>query len=79
MRLTALALVPLLSGCAVEVWHPTRTLREQQRDIKICHEHGLLTSNYNALHALDEVFVCLEQKGYQRGRPPKKAEGDKGN
>ena len=75
MRLLALVCLPLLAGCAVQVWHPTRDLNQQQRDIKICHEHGILTTNYNALSALDEVFRCLEAKGYRRGRPPEGATG----
>ena len=70
MRLLALPILLLLSGCATAVYHPTRTLEQQKKDIEICHEHGTLTTNFNAISALDEVFKCLEAKGYRKGKAP---------
>jgi hypothetical protein len=63
-----LALIPLLAGCAAQVYHPTRTLAEQKRDIAICTEHAELSEPLEPLAALHVAYECLEQKGYKRGK-----------
>ena len=68
---TCLLLGPmLLAGCATQVWHPTRTQEEQQRDIAICSEHGKLSEPIEPVAALNVTYQCLEQKGYRRGARP---------
>lgn len=66
----AAMMLPLLSGCATQVWHPTRTQAEQRRDIRICSDHGKLSAPVEPVAALNIAYECLEQKGYQRGPRP---------
>jgi hypothetical protein len=62
-------LLPLaLTGCAMQVYHPTRTRAEQERDIRICSEHGKLTEPIEPIAALNVAYECLEKKGYKRGK-----------
>ena len=62
-------LFPLaLGGCATQVYHPTRTRAEQERDIQICSEHAKLTEPLEPIAALSVAYECLEKKGYKRGR-----------
>jgi len=68
--LGSLLLLPLLAGCAAQVWHPTRTAAEQRRDIRICTEHGKLAEPIEPVAALTVAYECLEKKGYRRGRRP---------
>lgn len=63
-----LALLPLLAGCAAQVYHPTRTRAEQERDIRICSEHAKLAEPMEPIAALNVAYECLEKKGYQRGK-----------
>lgn len=67
-KLACLAALPLLGACATQVYHPTKTAAEQQRDIKTCTDHGKLSSPMEPVAALTIAYECLEQKGYQRGR-----------
>jgi hypothetical protein len=64
----AVAFIPLLAGCATQVYHPTRTLAEQKRDIDICSEHAKLVEPMEPIAALKVAYECLEQKGYRRGK-----------
>ncbi len=67
-KLSCLALLPLLAGCATQVWHPTRTAAEQRRDIQTCKDHGTLSQPLEPVAALYIAYDCLEQKGYRRGK-----------
>ncbi len=69
-KISALILVPLLAGCATQVWHPTRTAAEQRRDIKACTDHGTLSEPLEPVAALNIAYECLDQKGYRRGQRP---------
>jgi hypothetical protein len=64
-------IIALLGGCAVQVYHPTRTRAEQERDIRICDDQGYYSSPHDPLLAYQLAHDCLEAKGYQRtkGRP----------
>ncbi len=64
-----LAFLPLLAGCAVQVYHPTRTRAEQERDIAICKEHADLTEPMEPVAMLNVAYDCLEKKGYKRRKP----------
>lgn len=70
MKALLIPAIPLLAGCAAQVWHPTRTQAEQKRDIAICSEHAKLTDQIDPIGTLNEAYACLEQKGYRRGRRP---------
>lgn len=59
-----------LAGCATQVYHPTRTRAEQERDIRICSEHGKLAEPVEPIAALNVAYECLEKKGYKRGKRP---------
>ncbi len=63
-----LALIPVLAGCATQVYHPTRTRAEQERDIRICSEHAKLAEPMEPIAALAVAYECLEKKGYKRGK-----------
>lgn len=63
-----LLLLVALAGCATQVHHPTRTRAEQERDIRICSEHGKLAEPLEPLAALNVAYECLEKKGYKRGK-----------
>jgi hypothetical protein len=63
-----LLLLLALTGCATQVYHPTRTRAEQERDIRICSEHGKLAEPMEPVAALNVAYQCLEKKGYRRGR-----------
>jgi hypothetical protein len=43
-------------------------LAEQQRDIRLCKDHGTLSEPLEPIAALSIAYECLEKKGYQRGR-----------
>ena len=70
LRLLPICLLTLamLGGCATQVSHPTKTLAEQQRDIRLCKDHGALSEPLEPIAALSIAYECLEKKGYQRGR-----------
>lgn len=57
-----------LSGCAMQVYHPTKTRAEQERDIKTCSDHGKLSEPLEPVAALNVAHECLEKKGYRRGK-----------
>ena len=57
-----------LTGCAMQVYHPTKTRAEQERDIKTCSEHGKLSEPMEPVAALSVAYECLEKKGYRRGK-----------
>ncbi len=61
-----LLLVSLLGGCAVQVYHPTRTRPEQERDIRICDDQGYYSAPHDPLLAYQLAYDCLEAKGYTR-------------
>ncbi|HEX8442550.1 MAG TPA: hypothetical protein VF631_02765 [Allosphingosinicella sp.] len=65
-KLPCLAMICSLAGCAVQVYHPTRTRAEQERDIKICDDQGYYSSPHDPLLAYQLAYDCLEGKGYQR-------------
>ena len=58
----------VLTGCATQVYHPTRTRAEQERDIKLCSEHAKLAEPMEPVAALNVAYECLEKKGYKRGK-----------
>lgn len=64
----SLVLLLLLAGCATQVYHPTRTRAEQERDIKICSEHAKLVEPMEPIAALNVAYECLAKKGYKRGK-----------
>ncbi len=63
-----LLLLLALAGCATQVYHPTRTRAEQERDIRICSDHGKLVEPIEPIAALNVAYECLEKKGYKRGK-----------
>jgi hypothetical protein len=63
-----LAAVLLLGGCAAQVYHPTKSRAQSERDIKTCSDHGKLASPYEPISALNIAYECLEAKGYRRGK-----------
>jgi hypothetical protein len=67
-KLVCFALLPLVGGCATQVYHPTKTAAEQQRDIKTCTDHGKLSAPLEPVAALNIAYECLDQKGYRRGK-----------
>ena len=69
-RCCLLALLPLLAGCATQVWHPSKTAAEQRRDVQLCTDHGTLSQPLEPVAALNIAYDCLEQKGYRRGKRP---------
>jgi hypothetical protein len=58
-------IIALLGACAVQVYHPSRTRAEQERDIQICDDQGYYSSPYDPLLAYQLALDCLEAKGYQ--------------
>jgi hypothetical protein len=67
MKLSLLLLL-VLAGCATQVYHPTRTRAEQEREIRICSEHAKLAEPMEPVAALKVAYECLEKKGYKRGK-----------
>ncbi len=67
MKSLLLVLVAL-TGCATQVYHPTRTRAEQERDVRLCTEHGKLAEPMEPIAALNVAYECLEKKGYKRGK-----------
>jgi hypothetical protein len=63
-----LLLLLALAGCATQVYHPTRTRAEQERDIRLCSEHAKLAEPMEPIAALNVAYECLEKKGYKRGK-----------
>lgn len=57
----------LLSACAAQVSHPTKTLAEQQVDIDTCTDAANDKYWMDPIAALYNAYDCLEAKGYQRG------------
>ncbi len=70
LKLSGLILLAATVGCATQVWHPTKTASEQQRDIKLCTDHGKLSQPMEPVAALNIAYECLDQKGYMRGKRP---------
>jgi hypothetical protein len=67
MKLSLLLLL-VLASCATQVYHPTRTRAEQERDIRICSEHAKLVEPMEPIAALNVAYECLEKKGYKRAK-----------
>ena len=58
----------LLSGCATEVTHPTKSVAEMQADIDLCTGEAERKYWMDPVAALYNSYDCLEAKGYQRDR-----------
>jgi hypothetical protein len=63
----AIAAALLLAGCQAKVSHPTKTLAEQQVEIKQCTDTANDKYWMDPIAALYNAYDCLEAKGYQRG------------
>jgi hypothetical protein len=66
LRLGWIPLLAMLTGCVVQVTHPSRTREEQARDIVICDDQGYYASPHDPLLAYQLATDCLEAKGYTR-------------
>ncbi|HEY0113762.1 MAG TPA: hypothetical protein VGB59_11540 [Allosphingosinicella sp.] len=64
----AVGLIPVLSACAAQVSHPTKSLAEQQVDINYCTEWANNKYWMDPVAALLNAYDCLEAKGYKKGR-----------
>jgi len=67
MKLPLWPLPVLLSACAAQVSHPTKSEPEMRADIKLCTDHANHRFWMDPLAALYNAYDCLEAKGYQRG------------
>ena len=63
-----LPLLPLLAGCATEVYHPTKSEAEMKVDIDGCTTWANRNYWMDPIAALLNAYDCLEAKGYARGR-----------
>lgn len=61
-------LLVLLSGCAAQVSHPTKSEPEMRADIQLCTRQANHKYWMDPIAALYHAYDCLEAKGYQRDK-----------
>ena len=66
MKLKALLLMAVLTGCTAKVTHPTKSVSEMQVDIDQCTDRASSKYWMDPVAALYHAYDCLEAKGYQR-------------
>jgi hypothetical protein len=65
--LTPLApIMALVSGCAAQVYHPTKSASEMQADVTLCTREANHEVWFDPIAALYRAYDCLEDKGYRR-------------
>lgn len=63
-----LLLTLVLTGCATEVTHPTKSSEEMRVDIDQCTDWANRKYWMDPVAALLNAQDCLEEKGYRKGR-----------
>jgi hypothetical protein len=78
MKLVFLLVPPLLlSGCAAQVSHPTKSAAEMRSDIDLCTDAANRKYWMDPVAALYNAYDCLEAKGYRRSNKDMAAQVEK--